>query len=495
VLFRVDASETIGIGHAVRCLTLSRELERRGIEPWFASVGPSGDLADQIEAGGYHSILLDGPASTEVAAIGASAPIDLKRKPFAALVLDHYALGAEWLSGARRLAARRLVIDDLADRRLPCEILVNQNLGAVRSDYLGLTAPSTRFLLGTRYAMLRPEFRAARAAGRRPAGTVERVLITLGGSDPADATRIAVHAVRAALPIARLEVVLGALYAGEPISGPGIRVHRAIDGGAMARLMVDADLAIGAGGTTSWERCAVGLPTLIVRLASNQNAIAHHLEAAGAGVDAGAAEKLDTAELSDLVRRLADDRSGRDEMGERAWNLVDGRGAERVAHHIDGVRVRRATMADARLLWHWANDPDTRAASFTPDPIRYPEHVLWLQGRLADRSCLLLIGWNGAGPLGQVRFDRREGEAEVSVSVAPEHRGTVGGLLLESAIRRFRRVSPRVDLVARVKRDNEPSRRLFERTGFRLAGERRGVLLYHAPASADVAPRLKLVPE
>ena len=175
-------------------------------------------------------------------------------------------------------------------------------------------------------------------------------------------------------------------------------------------------------------------------------------------------------------------------MSERASSLVDGRGVERLAHHLEGVRVRRATMGDARLLWNWANDPDTRAASFTPEPIPYPDHLRWLRDRLGDRSCLLLIGWKGAGPLGQIRFDSRGDEAEVSVSVAPEHRGTVGGLFLESAIGRFRRAKPRTAILARVKIDNEQSRRLFERAGFRLVGERKGILLYHASALADATP-------
>jgi spore coat polysaccharide biosynthesis predicted glycosyltransferase SpsG/L-amino acid N-acyltransferase YncA len=402
--------------------------------------------------------------------------------------MDHYGLGAEWLREARQLATRRLVIDDLADRSLPCELLVNANLGVDAADYAGLLAAPTRLLLGTRYALLRPPFRAARAADRHPARDVKNVLITLGGSDPSDATRIAVQAVRSASPAARMEVVLGALYEGEPFSGPGIRVHRAIEGEAMARLMVDADLAIGAGGTTSWERCALGLPTVIVRLADNQDAVARRLDEAGAAVDAGPLEQLDVAALTDLIRQLADDRARRQRMSDRAANLVDGRGVERVAHHLDGVRVRCATMADAGLLLRWANDPETRAASFTPEQVPYPDHERWLRDRLADRSCFLLIGDNGAGPLGQVRFDSREDEAEVSISVAPEHRGTVGGLLLKSAIRWFRRRSPQANIIARVKVGNEPSRRLFERAGFRLVGEHGGVLLYHASASADVTP-------
>lgn len=485
VLFRADASASIGIGHLERCLALAAGVAGQGIESWFAYRRMAGDPADRIAAIGYPVVGLEGPASGEMAEIGSHVPADIRRRPFAALVLDHYDLGAEWLNEARQLATRRVVIDDLAERSLSCELLVNPNLGVAAADYASLVGPATRLLLGTRYALLRPPFRAARAAGRRPAGAVENVLITMGGSDPSDATGIALRAVRSALPTARIEVVVGALYAGEPVGGPGIQVHRAIGGEAMAGLMMRADLAIGAGGTTSWERCTLGLPTVIVRLARNQDAIARRLDEAGAAADAGAVERLDVAALSGLVRRLADDRPRRETMGELAWNLVDGRGVERVAHHIDGVRVRRATMADARLLWRWANDPDTRAASFTSEPIPYPDHVRWLRDRLADRSCLLFVGWNGAGPLGQVRFDGRGDEAEVSVSVAPEHRGTVGGLLLESAIRRFWRRSPRINLVAQVKVGNEPSRRLFLSAGFREVGEHQGVLLYHASALAD----------
>ena len=454
------------------------------MEPWFATCASTGDTVEQLGASGYPVVGLEGPSSAEVVTI-AGRMAQGSRRPFSALVMDHYGLGAEWLGQARSLATRRVVIDDLADRRLPCEIVVNPNLGAAPADYAGLLAPATRLLLGARYVLLRPPFLAARAAGRRPAGAVANVLVTMGGSDPSDATAMAVSAVRSALPGARIEVVLGALYGSHTVEGPGIQVHRAIGAEAMAQLMRDADLAIGAGGTTSWERCAVGLPTVIVRLAPNQDPVARRLDEAGAAVDAGPVEELSVAALSGLVRRLADDPSRRQTISERAWSLVDGRGVERVAHHLEGVRVRRVTIADARLLWNWANDPETRAASFTPEPIPYSDHLRWLRDRLADRSCLLLIGWNGAGPLGQVRFDNRDGEAEVSVSVAPEHRGTVGGILLESAIGRFRRTGPRTTILARVKTDNQPSRRLFERAGFRLTGEREGVLLYHASASAD----------
>lgn len=487
VLFRVDASVSIGTGHVVRCLALADELARRNLDPSFASRRAS-DRNDQIEDGGFPVMHLEGPDSNEWATINMQISRDARRRPLHALVLDHYGLGAEWLEGAQQVTARRVVVDDLANRILPCEILVNPGIGVERADYENLVPRTARLLLGPRFVLLRPSFRAARDTRRRAMAAVGTVLVTMGGSDPLNVTSTAIRAVQAALPAARIEVVLGALYRGDPVGGSGIRVHRAIGDAAMAQLMTTADLAIGAGGTTSWERCALGLPSIILRLARNQDAVASRLDAAGVALDGGPAEEVDVDKLSGLIRRLTGNKRARQRMSDRALDLIDGRGVERVAHHVEGVRVRTATSADARLLWRWANDPETRLASFHTELIDYPDHLVWLRDRLADLSCLLLIGWNGAGPLGQVRFDKGDAEAEVSISVASEHRTTVGSLLLESALRQFRMRSPRLNLVAKVKSDNGPSRRLFERAGFRLTDERRGVLRYHLSASSDAKP-------
>jgi UDP-2,4-diacetamido-2,4,6-trideoxy-beta-L-altropyranose hydrolase len=493
VLFRADASEAIGTGHVVRCLALAEELARRNIEPWFATRRAAGDLSDMIAGQRCTVVRLDGSGPDEAAEIARHLPPRQGRRPFAALVMDHYHLGETWLKAARPLATTRVVIDDLADRPLPCDLLVNANLGVDATEYADLVTPATRLLLGTRFVLLRRPFVDARAAGRRPPGRVENVLVSMGGGDPVGATAKSVAAVRSAVPDAGIDVVLGALYPGEPAFGPGVRVHRAIDAGAMSRLMAGADIVVGAGGTTAWERCALGRPSVIVRVAENQNANATGLAAAGAAIDAGPAAQLDVAVLAGQIRQLAADVARRGEMSDRAWNLVDGRGVERVANQIDGVRVRKAAWSDARLLWVWANDPGTRAASLHSDTIPYPDHEEWLRARLADRSCLFLIGETGAGPVGQVRFDARDDGAEVSISVAPEHRGTVGGLLLASALRRFSAWSPRADVIARVKVENEPSRRMFEQAGFGIVGDNGGVLLYRSTASTRTAAASEVV--
>ena len=490
VLFRADASPRIGSGHVVRCLALAAELERRGTPTVFATRDGPGSLSDLMAAGGSSVIALHAHPEGEVAEIAACTPgPEAGRYP--ALVMDDYELGDDWLRRSRGLARRRFVIDDLANRQLPCEVLVNPSLAVSADEYADVTQPGTELLLGTRYALLRPAFAAARAAGPRPAGAVTRILVSMGGGDPWGASVRAVAAARSAVAEARVDVVLGALHAGPREFGPGVEVHEAIDAAAMANLLASSDMVIGAGGTSSWERCCLGRPSIVVRVAANQDANVDRLAAIGAAIDAGPVDALDTERLAGLIRGLAANTAARRAMIDTAWKLVDGRGVERLANHIEGVRLRRATMKDVRLLWEWANDPGTRAASLHPDSIPFADHERWLRDRLADRSCLLLIGENGAGRLGQVRFDRRDEGVEISISVAPEHRGTVGGLLLASALRRFRTWSSDPEVYARVKVDNVPSRRIFERAGFHLAAERYGVLTFRA----SLAPRGAASPE
>jgi UDP-2,4-diacetamido-2,4,6-trideoxy-beta-L-altropyranose hydrolase len=479
VLFRADTSHAIGTGHGVRCLALASELGRRGINSLFASrqVGAGENVGPIWNP----SIEVVGSAAAEIATIRQHAGSLGRGHKFGALILDHYGLGADWLDEARGLTSRRLVIDDLIDRRLPCELLVNSNPGIEAGAYDGLLSSSTRLLLGHRFALVRSAFRKARIGGRPTTGPVRSVLVSMGGSDPYDATMLAIRATKAALPAAMVEVVLGPLYAGAATEASGIRIHRAIDAEAMAELMLGADLAIGAGGTSSWERCALGLPTAVVSLAHNQLGLARHLEAAGVARNLGPVEDIRSDGLASEIRQLASDSAARRSMRDRAWELVDARGVERVAHHLEGVSVRSATDSDAELLWRWANDPETREASFRSDPIPFRDHVRWLSQRLADPSVLLVVAENSAGALGQVRFESRGSDTEVSISIAPDHRGVVGGLVLASAIRRFRRRSPRDRLFAKVKFDNERSRQLFEGAGFQPRSERDGILIYDGP--------------
>ena len=298
----------------------------------------------------------------------------------------------------------------------------------------------------------------------------------MGGADPANATAAVLAAVHGVVPAAWIDVVLGPSYRHPtPEADPRVRIHRAPDD--YAGLLAAADLAVGAGGTSALERCAIGLPSVNLQIAENQRANAATLAEIGAAVDAGPLDDDAAARVAGHVAALAGDPDGRAEMRERGLRLVDGHGAVRVASVIDPIRLRPVDWGDQDRLLAWANDPTTRANSLSTHRIGDAEHDAWLRGRLADDQTEMFIGEDGRGAVGHIRFDLAA-VAEVSIVVAPEHRGGTGSSLLGAAVTRWRADHGDAPLRARVRTGNLASRRSFERAGFDLQAEADGILAY-----------------
>lgn len=354
VLFRVDASTDIGTGHVMRCLTLADALRERGARSTFVCRAHPGHLGEIIRARGHALHLLeagvapgerDGPA--HAAWLGASQAEDAAACAAVAgalgpdwLIVDHYALDARWEVVLRPMAGRIMVIDDLADRTHDCDLLLDQNLGRNAGDYAGRVPEGVPVLAGPDFALLRPEFAARRTdslARRGAGGRARSILIALGGVDKANFTARSLEALAGAgLPDdASVTVVLGATAPWEDevrtIAGRlpwPVEVLTYTD--RMGELMVAADLAIGAAGASTWERCCLGLPTAMWVVAENQKMVA------SAVVDAGAAALLDarSGDPAGTLGRLLADTSGLDEMSRRAFRLVDGLGTERVVRSM-----------------------------------------------------------------------------------------------------------------------------------------------------------------
>ncbi|MCI0582966.1 MAG: UDP-2,4-diacetamido-2,4,6-trideoxy-beta-L-altropyranose hydrolase [Chloroflexi bacterium] len=459
----------LGTGHVMRTQALATELRARGWTVVFAMDHLPGDLWADIGRAGF-AVIAPGDVAESTAG----------KDPFDWVVVDHYGLDAAWHRSIRAAARRRLVIDDLADRPIAAEVLLDQNLDATSAKYRGRLEGRPRRLLGPRYALLRPEFAAARAAVRPVAPTVERIGVVMGGADATNVTALAVRASRHALPDAVIEVVLGPSYRHVPPAiDAGVVIHRMPP---MAQLYASVDLAVAAGGTGALERCAMGVPTVTVRIADNQASVAEALARRGAAVDAGRTSDLDERMLADAIRRLAQDHAARAKMRDAGMALVDGRGVTRVVGVLDPIRLRPATPADRDRLLEWANDPITRANSVSTRKIGMAEHAAWLEARLASPDTEIVIGEDGRGPVGQVRLDLGPEGGEVSISVAPMARGGTGGALLAAAVRRWARRRPGLPLWARIRPDNVPSRRIFEGHGFRPAMERDGILYYQRPS-------------
>jgi UDP-2,4-diacetamido-2,4,6-trideoxy-beta-L-altropyranose hydrolase len=446
----------------MRTLALAAEVEQRAFDAIFASVPAGGDIAKIVRDAGFSVE----PVRATLEPLQDIA--DRLSTPLDWLVVDHYGLDRSWLRQAAAPRRKRLVIDDLMNRPLDGEVIVNPSLDASRERYTGLVPGKSLGLYGPRYAILRPEFRAARSAVARSSQQVRRVVVAMGGADPDDATLLAVRAVLRAVPEALVDVLLGDAYPHpDPSEDPSrVTIHRGIRD--IGPLLASADLAVGAGGTSAMERCCIGLPSVLVTIAANQVESATSLSTAGAAILGGDHRTLRVDELAEVIRRLAEDPGARQSMSERAMDLVDGLGSKRVAAAMDGVRLRRAAMVDARALYSWANDPVTQAASFRSEPIAWEHHTDWLRARLDDDATTLFIGVSSQGAVGQVRFDRSRDVDEISIGVAPEQRGLgVGRLLLRAALRWHARNAPGVMIRARVRLENTASQRMFDEAGFR----------------------------
>ena len=334
ILFVADAGPQVGGGHVMRCLTLAEALARRGGACAFLSPPPAAALLDAFAPPGIGRVAAASPAPVDLVAAGRAAA---ERLGASLVVFDHYGLGAAE-QGAIAAGRRTVVIDELADRPLAPDLLVDVTQGRGESDYAALLPPAARRLLGPRYALVRPEFRALRAASlarRRAGAAVKTVLVSMGLTDLGGVTAEVVSAVREVLPDCAVEVVLADTAPSWPAlvalarSGAPIRLHAAAR--HMARLMHDADLAVGAGGGTGWERCTLGLPSLTVILAANQRASAQGLAASGATLALDARAPDFAGALRGDLARLAADPALRLRLAETSAAICDGEGAERVA--------------------------------------------------------------------------------------------------------------------------------------------------------------------
>ncbi|MGQ0662586.1 MAG: UDP-2,4-diacetamido-2,4,6-trideoxy-beta-L-altropyranose hydrolase [Pseudomonadota bacterium] len=331
-VFRADAGERIGAGHVMRCLALAEGLGAVGWRCGFAVAPGTLEVAPALARSGHEILLLDGEEREEPQALA-------WRWPGAALlVVDHYRRDATFERSCRPWAARILVIDDLADRPHCCDGLIDSALGRMASDYAPLVASGCRLFLGPDYAPLRPQFARARPralARRRRAGPVRRILVGLGATDPDNMTAQVLDALARTAIEADIDIVLGSAAphlkaVAELARALPKRASLRVDIEDMAGLMADADLAIGAAGSSAWERCCLGLPSALIVLGADQAHGARELDRRGAARLLGRPADLDRGALAATLHALARDQAGRAAMSEHAAALCDGEGRRRI---------------------------------------------------------------------------------------------------------------------------------------------------------------------
>jgi UDP-2,4-diacetamido-2,4,6-trideoxy-beta-L-altropyranose hydrolase len=360
IIFRADASLQIGNGHIMRCLTLAKALRDAGADCRFICREHPGNLLGFIRLQGFQVMGLPmvenqkpgGETETLVLAhadwLGCDWTTDAAQTKRGVgevavdwIVVDHYALDARWEQTLRPMCRSLMVIDDLADRAHDCDLLLDQNLGRDISGYRQFVPEGCTVLVGSSYALLRPEFAVLRdeSLRRRALSQPKRILISMGGVDQGDATGQVLGALKDyPLPAVLSIVVVMGLHA------PWLKRVRSIAKQMllptevkvgvdnMAQLMADSDLAIGAPGGTSWERCCLGLPSIIVLQAANQKLIANALVLSGAAKTFCINE--DGGDICGLVAALVRNNTSLRNMSLSAAKIVDGKGVVRVTAQL-----------------------------------------------------------------------------------------------------------------------------------------------------------------
>jgi UDP-2,4-diacetamido-2,4,6-trideoxy-beta-L-altropyranose hydrolase len=409
------------------------------------------------------------------------------------LIVDHYGISQEWEERLGASARRLMVIDDLGNRPHRCDLLLDANpVSGNEGKYAPFVPPECRMLLGPRYALLRSAFREMRLKRRDRNGEVARILVFFGGCDEDNYTARALEAVaRLDLESTEIDVIVGATNVNvdnirslcEKLDQCSLTVQTA----DMPGHMNNADLAIGAGGTSTWERCCLGLPSVALAIADNQVEVLEKAAETGAVYYV---EEPDAGQggLETHLRALLANRPLLSHMSQRGKELVDGLGTPRVAGalHAGKVILRQATMEDCPSVYEWRNAPETREYAVDTREIEYEDHVAWFEQALGAADRVVLIGEDEGETIGVVRLDLGTEGAELSYYVRPGFKGEgYGYALAQSAEDWLRKEGKDVGVLkALVKAENYRSVKVMEGLGYRrqssiyvkeliTAGERR----------------------
>jgi len=358
-------------------------------------------------------------------------------------------------------------------------VLLDQNFYAdMQTRYIDKVPSHCQLLLGPRYALLREEFRLKREGIKPRMGEVKRVLVFFGGVDAVNYTCLAIQALFECNRLIQVDVVIGAKHPCQKqvqnaCNAFGYTLH--VETTCMAELMAKADLAIGAGGTSTWERCCLGLPAICLCLADNQRK--QIADATEAGLSYTVLGELDLVEkIRKQVLELLGNPSSIKSSSRLSIEAVDGRGVIRISRMLHGMMsdtidivLRMANSEDAIKIWPWRNHEDTRRYSFDNAEVTIDEHIQWWSQSLLDQKRILLLGSFMGVDFGVIRFDF-EGSSKVvtSIYLNPSMTGKgLGRALLISGIHWLGKSHPNIkSVVADILPQNLASVGLFKSAGF-----------------------------
>jgi UDP-2,4-diacetamido-2,4,6-trideoxy-beta-L-altropyranose hydrolase len=468
-------SPQIGAGHIMRCLVFADKLAWAGWAVVFAINRGALAVAPALRHSGHRVI-------EYVRADELRTVFDSKAE---LIVTDSYAGDALYETALARDGGRLIVFDDLANRKHFCDILVDPTPGRAAVDYQRFIPSRAQALLGPRFAMVHRAYREKRAAAcrRQVKGiAVRRILVSMGSTDPTDATSSVIESIKTLGSNVRVDVILGA---GAPhrerIAGRlAANMRLCVEPDELDRIVAEADVAIGAPGSSSFERFVVGLPSILIPVANNQMHNARAMDKAGAAMVLPTPILNDAQAFGSVIAGFIADKSGRIALSRAASQLTDGRGAERLlvalsnidlAAHPSQPTLRLAEAEDEEWLLALQRRPKTRRYARNPNVPSQEKHRTWLGATLENPSRLLMVVEKNGIPVAMVRLDKlAEHPLTFEISIAVEERCWGQGIG-KAALVGVRRIVPAADIVATVMPENQRSIELFLFAGYRRESE------------------------
>jgi UDP-2,4-diacetamido-2,4,6-trideoxy-beta-L-altropyranose hydrolase/UDP-4-amino-4,6-dideoxy-N-acetyl-beta-L-altrosamine N-acetyltransferase len=499
VVFRVDASLQMGTGHVMRCLTLAQVLKENGVDAEFICRKHKGNLINKIRSSGFNVHELETLEEIEVGNklahshwLGATQQQDaddcidiLKAKKIDWLIVDHYSLDKQWQKRLRPYCEKLMVIDDLADRKHQCDILLDQTFGRQQEDYLPLTPEYCKLLLGSQYALLRPEFFKWRSYSIRRRSKVEfkQLLINMGGVDVDNFTENVLDELKLCnLPNdMNITVVMGGSAPHlESVKTKAItlpyKTEVKVDVDNMAEVMANADIAIGAAGATAWERCCLGLPTIQFVIAKNQLFLAETL--AQYNIVKLAKEIKETTYLLECSSEWMKS------VGSAALEICDGMGSYKVFNTMTDYKVILEEFGevdlcnyinlnenDKILALSMRNHPEIKKWMHNQDSIPNATHCEFIKSleNKIDRRYYLVKQKNNI--IGSINFSKINlyNSVEFGIYTNPFVQLKGAGRLLESAASEYAFIELDVKKIKlEVFSDNERAIHFYNKCGFEL---------------------------
>lgn len=491
VVFRVDASQYIGSGHVMRCLVLAQALRLDDYSVVFATRPQKGDLVSFIRQQGFTVLSLMQPAVWQVPKTTAdySAWLQVNQhvdaKEFIGLfdsidliIVDHYGIDAAWHKVVKNAYDCKIVVIDDLVRQHKADLIIDQTLLRNPCEYFALN-PESIALTGTRYAILNADFATHHAAQKNTSYVLKdrpRLLLTMGGIDAPNATLQVLKVLKrncstrpdvTILLSHRAPHYLQVKAFADTESSWLTHVDFTND---MASLMCEHDIAIGAPGSTSWERACIGLPSIVVPLAENQQTICKQLNAVGASI---------CVELSDISQSLmtAYESLLANYQSMRTVNLqlCDGLGGERIMKYINqlfrnSLTLRLATKNDIKQVYEWQCHPETRRYAINKSVPSLAEHTAWMKNKLESKCDFFYIikldieKGKDSVEVGVVRLDEVSDKTyTISIYIIPKY---FGKGIARLALQKIDVMHPLATIHADVLKENKASQRLFSRAGY-----------------------------